>query len=80
MSMPICLDESWVTVDQLEEQLTAHPELRCVAMKLGKFGGVQQALEFYRRARTRGIALWMGGMYDTGVSSGCMRRSPCCRA
>lgn len=68
LSVPICLDESWTSVHQLETQLDAHPELRCVAMKLGKFGGVQPALAFYHRARNRGITLWMGGMYDTGVS------------
>ena len=37
-------------------------------MKIGKFGGVQPALDFYYWARERGVAIWMGGMYDTGIS------------
>ena len=64
---PICLDESIARPDDLSRAL-AHPELRCYALKLGKFGGVQPALEFLRLAQARGIDVWMGGMYDTGVS------------
>lgn len=64
---PICLDESVVRPDDLSRAL-AHPELRCYALKLGKCGGVQPGLDFVRLAQTRGIDVWMGGMYDTGVS------------
>ncbi|WP_101720889.1 o-succinylbenzoate synthase [Eggerthella timonensis] len=64
---PICLDESIVRPDDLSRAL-AHPELRCYALKLGKCGGVQPALDFVRLAQARGIDVWMGGMYDTGVS------------
>ena len=31
-------------------------------------GGVQPALDFLRLAQVRGLGVWMGGMYDTGVS------------
>jgi len=65
---PVCIDESWTSVGQLRQVLEKNPRLRCVAMKLGKFGGVQPAIDFYRWAQPRGIMLWMGGMYDTGVS------------
>ena len=68
LSMPICLDESWTDANRLRTILQEHPQLRCVVMKLGKFGGVQPALDFYEWARDRGISVWMGGMYDTGVS------------
>lgn len=68
LKTPVCLDESWTTVEELKRTIEDNPSLRCVAMKLGKFGGVQPALEFYWWARERGIMLWMGGMYDTGVS------------
>lgn len=64
---PICLDESIVRPDDLSRAL-AHPELRCYALKLGKCGGVRPALDFVRLAQARGIDVWMGGMYDTGVS------------
>jgi O-succinylbenzoate synthase len=68
LKAPVCIDESWTSVGQLRTALQENPALRCVAMKLGKFGGVQPAIDFYRWARSHGIELWMGGMYDTGVS------------
>ena len=64
---PICLDESIVRPEDLSRAL-AQLELRCYALKLGKCGGVQPALDFVQMARKRGIEVWMGGMYDTGVS------------
>ena len=42
--------------------------LRCYAVKIAKFGGVQPALDFCAWARDEGIRVWMGGMFDTGVS------------
>lgn len=68
LRMRVCLDESWETGEQLYEILEAHPELRCVSLKIGKFGGVAAALDFHKWARERGIEAWPGGMYETGVS------------
>ena len=68
LACPICLDESWTDAYELRRIVTNHPDLRCVAMKIGKFGGIQPALDFYYWARERGVAIWMGGMYDTGIS------------
>ncbi|MCR5582470.1 MAG: o-succinylbenzoate synthase [Eggerthellaceae bacterium] len=65
---PIALDESWTNASQLDDILKEHRDLRCVVMKIGKFGGVQPALDFYKRARGMGVTVWMGGMYDTGIS------------
>ncbi|WP_139651595.1 o-succinylbenzoate synthase [Raoultibacter phocaeensis] len=67
LSMRVCLDESVVTEDDLACAL-AQPELTCYAVKIGKLGGVQPSLDFYREATARGIELWMAGMYETGVS------------
>lgn len=64
---PLCLDESIARPGDLNRALR-HPELQCYALKIGKMGGVQPSLEFMRLARTRGLTVWMGGMYDTGVS------------
>lgn len=64
---PICLDESLARPSDLARALK-HPELRCYALKIAKMGGVQPALDFVRLARSRGMSVWMGGMYDTGVS------------
>lgn len=67
MHTPICLDESIAHPRDFVLALE-HPELACYAVKIGKFGGVQQTLDFLRMAQQRGIRVWMGGMYDTGIS------------
>ena len=67
LATPICLDESFVRPEDAYRALE-HPELRCFAVKVGKFGGVLGALEFVRAAQARGARVWMGGMYDTGIS------------
>ena len=68
LRMRVCLDESWTNGEELREILDAHPELRCVSLKIGKFGGVTAALDFHKWARERGIEAWPGGMYETGIS------------
>ncbi|MEG0374486.1 MAG: o-succinylbenzoate synthase [Raoultibacter sp.] len=65
--MSVCLDESIVTSDDLDQALK-YPELTCFALKIAKFGGVQPALAFYEQTKQRGIEVWMGGMYETGIS------------
>ena len=67
MATPLCLDESFVNGAEALQALT-HPELRCLVVKIGKFGGIQRALEFICRAQAMGREVWMGGMYDTGIS------------
>ena len=67
MNTPICLDESIVKPGDAARALL-HPELRCYALKIAKWGGVQPALEFAAAAMERGCTVWMGGMYDTGIS------------
>lgn len=64
---PICLDESIVRPVDLA-RASEHSELNCYAIKIAKMGGVQPALDFVHMAQTRGIKIWMGGMYDTGIS------------
>lgn len=67
LSMPICLDESVVTARDMEAAMEFE-NLRCYAIKIAKFGGVQPALDFYEWVRSQGKTAWMGGMFDTGVS------------
>ena len=67
LATPICLDESFVNGEEALRAL-ACPELRCITVKIGKFGGIQRALEFACRAQALGREVWMGGMYDTGIS------------
>jgi len=63
----VFLDESIVTDEDMRAALTTR-NIRGYVLKIGKFGGVLPALQFYRAARARGAEVWMGGMYDTGIS------------
>ena len=67
LETPICLDESVVTAEDMEHAMSLD-NLRCYAVKIAKFGGVQPALDFCHWARENDIRVWMGGMFDTGVS------------
>ena len=67
LATPICLDESFTNAAEAYRALR-YPELRCIALKVGKFGGIQQTIEFAHAAQTRGREVWMGGMYDTSIS------------
>lgn len=64
---PVCLDESVVTAQDMEEAMD-FDNLKCYALKVAKFGGIQPTLDFYKWAREQGKITWMGGMFDTGVS------------
>lgn len=63
----VCLDESVVTANDMEAAMELD-NLRCYALKISKFGGIQPALDFYRWVRSQGKTVWMGGMFDTGIS------------
>lgn len=67
LTTPICLDESVVTAQDMEEAM-GFDNLCCYALKVAKFGGVQPTLDFYEYLREQGKFAWMGGMFDTGVS------------
>ncbi len=64
---PVCLDESVVTAQDMEEAMD-FDNLKCYALKVAKFGGIQPTLDFYHWLRDQGKLPWMGGMFDTGVS------------
>ena len=63
----MCLDESVVTAQDMEEAMD-FDNLKCYALKVAKFGGIQSTLDFYHWLRDQGKLPWMGGMFDTGVS------------
>ncbi len=67
MATPLCVDESFFTADEAYRVLS-HRELRCIAVKFAKLGGIEPALRFIAQAQARGCEVWMSGMYDTGIS------------
>lgn len=67
ISTPICVDESYVDGPDAW-QILRFTDLRCVAVKIAKFGGIEPALQFIVQAQAQGCEVWMGGMYDMGIS------------
>lgn len=63
----VCLDESVVTAADMQAAMK-FDNLRCYVLKIAKFGGVQPTLDVYHWMREQGKIVWMGGMFDTGVS------------
>lgn len=63
---PVCLDESatdrWTTRDALELHAG-----RVVNLKVGRVGGLTEALAVHDLCRARDVPLWIGGMLETGV-------------
>ena len=63
---PICLDESITNKSSLQRALK-HENLKCYALKVGKFGGICASLDFLKTAYEKGLCVWTSGMYDTGI-------------
>lgn len=64
---PLCLDESWTNEQELRAALDIGAT-KCYALKICKLGGISATLDILDEAHQRGIAVWMGGMFDTGIS------------
>ncbi len=66
MATPICLDESILSVGHA---LTALDMGACtiVNIKVGRVGGVLEAVRIHDACRERGVPVWCGGMLETGV-------------
>lgn len=66
MKTPICVDESIEYPRDLARALQ-YPNLKCYAVKLAKFGGIEPTLQFMRLAKARSMKVWMSGMYESGI-------------
>jgi O-succinylbenzoate synthase len=66
LKTPICLDESIETLadtHQLIEKKSGH----IVTIKPGRVGGLSNAIEIAKLCKKNNIALWCGGMLETGI-------------
>lgn len=66
MATPICLDET-ITSASVAETAIKLGSCRVINIKLGRVGGVTEALQIHNRAQESGIPVWCGGMLETGV-------------
>lgn len=63
---PLCLDESIVDAAATRKGLALDAG-RVINVKLGRVGGVAEALRVHEVAQAFGAPLWCGGMLETGV-------------
>ncbi len=63
---PICLDESITSVETAADAI-ALEACRIINIKAGRVGGYLEATRIHDLARANGIAVWCGGMVETGL-------------
>lgn len=66
LATPICLDESIRSVDDARKAINLGA-CGVINLKLGRVGGFSEALAIHDLCQSRGIALWCGGMLETGI-------------
>lgn len=66
MSTPICLDESIESVKDAADAITLGAT-SVINIKPGRVGGYLEAKKIHDLARAHGVAVWCGGMLETGL-------------
>jgi O-succinylbenzoate synthase len=66
LSTPVCLDETLRSVDDVRRALDIGA-CRNVNLKPGRVGGLTASLCIAELCRSRGVALWCGGMMESGI-------------
>ncbi len=63
---PVCLDESIVSVDKARKAI-ALKACRWINIKLGRVGGLTNALAIHNLCQEAGVPCWVGGMLESAV-------------
>jgi O-succinylbenzoate synthase len=66
MDTPICLDESIHRPDDVRHAIELKA-CRIINVKVGRVGGLTNALKIHAMTQEAGIPLWSGGMLETGI-------------
>ncbi|MGH8777139.1 MAG: o-succinylbenzoate synthase [Jiangellaceae bacterium] len=66
MRTPICLDESVVSTEAAADAISLGAAA-VINIKPGRVGGYLEARRIHDLARAHGVAVWCGGMLETGV-------------
>lgn len=66
LKTPICLDESIHSIDNARHAI-AYEACRVINIKVGRVGGISNALLIHEMTQAAAIPLWCGGMFETGV-------------
>ena len=66
IATPVCLDETLRSADDVRRALDIDA-CRNVNLKPGRVGGLTESLTIAELCRSRGVALWCGGMLESGI-------------
>lgn len=66
ISTPVCLDESVHSLEDTRKALELG-SCKIINIKVGRVGGHTSAREIHDLMRSQGLAVWCGGMFESGV-------------
>jgi o-succinylbenzoate synthase len=66
MNTPICLDET-ITSATVAADAIRVGACRVINIKLGRVGGIREAVRIHDLAEASGVPVWCGGMLETGI-------------
>ena len=66
MNTPLCLDESADSAESVRKALEMG-SCRIINIKVGRVGGVHEAIKIHDLCYGRGIPVWCGGMLESGI-------------
>lgn len=66
LKTPICLDESIHTLEDAKLAIALH-SCQIMNVKLGRVGGLTEALRIHKLCSEHNMAVWVGGMLESGV-------------
>lgn len=67
LSTPICLDESIISLQDAKNAV-ALGSCKVMSVKIGRVGGLANAIAIHDLCEKNGIPVWCGGMLETGIS------------
>jgi O-succinylbenzoate synthase len=66
INTPICLDESIHSVEDVRRALYLN-SCKIINVKIGRVGGLQEAIQVHDYCQANDIPVWCGGMLEAGV-------------
>jgi O-succinylbenzoate synthase len=66
MKTPLCLDESAISQDTVRKALEMD-SCRIVNIKVGRVGGIVEAIKIHDLCQRKNIPVWCGGMLESGI-------------
>ena len=67
MSTPICLDESIQSFENAKHAI-ALGSCKVINLKIGRVGGLSEAVKILQLCEANNISVWCGGMLESGIS------------